>query len=292
MKNMVELGTLIRQAKTVRCEDSDYPVLSMTMRGGLVFQDEKFKKVIASKDKSNYKVVYRNQLVIGFPIDEGVLASQHITDAGIVSPAYGVWDIDQKRILPEFLEYSLRSKRAIDYYKAKLRGSTARRRSLPTPTLLAFTVSLPEIEEQREILNIIRNVKGIINAHQQELQKLDELIKARFVEMFGDLAAPDCKWTNLRLVDVCANSDDIKCGPFGTQLSKDEYVDEGIAVWEIPQINTAFETKPTHYLTTEKAKQLSAYSIVPGDIAMSGNVRFSQKIILMELFTLMSYGLE
>jgi type I restriction enzyme S subunit len=76
------------------------------------------------------------------------------------------------------------------------------------------------------------------------------------------------------LVDICANTDDIKCGPFGTQLSKDEYVDEGIAVWEIPQINTAFETKPTHYLTTEKAKQLSAYSIVPGDIAMSrkGNV--------------------
>ena len=74
----------------------------------------------------------------------------------------------------------------------------------------------------------------------------------------------------LSLIDA----DDIKCGPFGTQLSKDEYQNEGIAVWEIPQINNGFTSKPTHFLTIEKAEQLKAYSIEPGDIAMSrkGNV--------------------
>ena len=61
---MVELGTLIHQAKTVRCGEGNYPVLSMTMHDGLVFQNDKFKKTIASKDKSDYKVVKRNQLVI------------------------------------------------------------------------------------------------------------------------------------------------------------------------------------------------------------------------------------
>jgi Restriction endonuclease S subunits len=181
---MVELGSLIHQAKTVRCGDGDYPVLSMTMHDGLVFQDDKFKKVIASKDRSDYKVVFRNQLVISFPIDEGVLAAQRIVDAGIVSPAYGIWDIDQAQILPEFLEYSLRCVRALNYYKAKLRGSTARRRSLPTPTLLEFTVPLPSKEEQNEILSIIHHAKEVCSLRQQELQKLDELIKARFVEMF------------------------------------------------------------------------------------------------------------
>ena len=76
------------------------------------------------------------------------------------------------------------------------------------------------------------------------------------------------------MVDTCVSSDDIKCGPFGTQLSKDEYVDTGVAVWEIPQINSLFATTPTHYLTEEKARQLEAYSIKSGDIAMSrkGNV--------------------
>ena len=183
---MVELGTLIHQAKIVRCGEGDYPVLSMTMHDGLVFQNDKFNKTIASKDRSDYKVVNRNQLVISFPIDEGVLAAQRIVDAGIVSPAYGIWDINQELILPEFLEYALRCDRALSYYKAKLRGSTARRRSLPTPTLLAYTVPLPDISEQEHILNVVHKTQKVISGRTEEISLLDNLIKARFVEMFGD----------------------------------------------------------------------------------------------------------
>ena len=201
MKRTVELGTLINPAKTVRCGEGNYPVLSMTMHNGLMFQDEKFKKVIASKDTSDYKVVYRNQLVISFPIDEGVLAAQRITDAGIVSPAYGIWDIDQFQIKPEFLEYALRCDRAIQYYKAKLRGSTARRRSLPTPTLLAFTVPLPDIKEQDEILDQIHRAKSIIEKRKDQIGKLDDLIKARFVEMFGDPVVNDRGWQKITLLE-------------------------------------------------------------------------------------------
>lgn len=194
---MVELGALISQAKTVRCGNGDYPVLSMTMHDGLVFQDDKFKKVIASKDRSDYKVVYRNQLVISFPIDEGVLAAQRIVDAGIVSPAYGIWDVDQDKILPEFLEYALRCDRSLCYYKAKLRGSTARRRSLPTPTLLAHTIPLPSLEEQEEILEIIHQAHDVVADRKLELEKLDELIKARFVELFYDKGYPVLKWNDV-----------------------------------------------------------------------------------------------
>ena len=206
---MVELGTLIHPAKYVRCGDGEYPVLSMTMHDGLVFQDDKFKKVIASKDRSGYKVVYRNQLVISFPIDEGVLAAQRIVDAGIVSPAYGIWDIDQTQVLPEFLEYSLRCERALDYYKAKLRGSTARRRSLPTPTLLAFSVPLPEIKEQQQILEIIHHVKATCGLRQQELQKLDDLVKARFVEMFGDVRENPNRYKTIPFIDIVDYMGDI-----------------------------------------------------------------------------------
>ena len=184
---MVKLGTLIKPAKLQKCGNDDYPVLSMTMHNGLVFQSDKFKKSVASQDKSTYKVVHRNQLVIGFPIDEGVLATQRITDAGIVSPAYGIWDVDQTKIIPEFLEYALRCNRAIDYYKAKLRGSTARRRSLPTPTLLELDVPLPDIEQQKLALTTIHHAKNALDSRQAQLTKLDELVKARFVEMFGDL---------------------------------------------------------------------------------------------------------
>lgn len=197
MERTVELGTLITPAKTVRCGNRKYPILSMTMHNGLVFQDEKFKKVIASKDTSEYKVVYRNQLVISFPIDEGVLAAQRITDAGIVSPAYGIWDINQSKVLPEFLEYALRCKRAIQYYKTKLRGSTARRRSLPTPTLLAFTIPLPDVETQESILYRIHKAKELIAKRETQMKMLDGLIKARFVEMFIYKGYPILKWADV-----------------------------------------------------------------------------------------------
>ena len=200
---MVKLGTLIKPAKLQKCGNDDYPVLSMTMHNGLVFQSDKFKKSVASQDKSTYKVVHRNQLVIGFPIDEGVLATQRITDVGIVSPAYGIWDVDQTKIIPEFLEYALRCNRAIDYYKAKLRGSTARRRSLPTPTLLELDVPLSDIEQQRLALTTIHHAKNALDSRQAQLTKLDELIKARFVEMFGDPVTNPFNWPTVELGQRC-----------------------------------------------------------------------------------------
>ena len=200
---MVNLGTLIKKSANVRCGDNRYPVLSMTMHDGLIFQDNKFKKVIASKDRSDYKVVYRNQLVIGFPIDEGVLAAQRVTDVGIVSPAYTIWSVNQAQIIPEFLEYALRCERSIQYYKANLRGSTARRRSLPTTTLLEHMIPLPEKKEQERILNIIHNMKNVIAYRKKEIKALDDLVRSRFVEMFGDLNLNDKKWDREPLGKLC-----------------------------------------------------------------------------------------
>lgn len=96
------------------------------------------------------------------------------------------------------MEYALRCNRAIDYYKAKLRGSTARRRSLPTPTLLELDVPLPDIEQQKLALTTIHHAKNALDSRQAQLTKLDELIKARFVEMFGGYAP------NAKLSDVAS----------------------------------------------------------------------------------------
>lgn len=135
-------------------------------------------------------------------------------------------------------------------------------------------IILPDIEQQIKIVEKLEKVSGLISHRKCEVVALDNLIKGRFVELFGDLADPKCLWSRFKLVDVCTDKDDIKCGPFGTQLNKDEYQKSGIAVWEIPQINASFLTQPTHFLTKEKAEQLKAYTIIPGDIAMSrkGNV--------------------
>src|ERR1044072_399010 len=87
------LGDIVRPAATRRAGNKDLPILSMTMRDGLVDQADKFKKRVASADTSAYRIVDRGQLVVGFPIDEGVLSFQRLYDSVIVSPAYEIWDL-------------------------------------------------------------------------------------------------------------------------------------------------------------------------------------------------------
>ena len=262
---MVKLGTVISQAKNIRCGEHNYPVLSMTMHDGLIFQDDKFKKVIASANRSEYKVVYRNQLVVSFPIDEGVLAAQRITDVGIVSPAYTIWDIDQAKILPEFLEYALRCDRSINYYKAKLRGSTARRRSLPTPTLLEHTIPLPAIDAQRYILEIIHKSRNVLETRKIQLQKLDMLVRARFVEMFGDPISNPYRYDKVPLSELA----DIKIGPFGSLLHKEDYIEGGHPLLNPSHIadgKILSDDKLT--ISDEKYEELSAYQLKTGDVVM------------------------
>ena len=145
---------------------------------------------------------------------------------------------------------------------------------LAVSKLETLSIEISNISEQNKIAQTLYKVEQLVNFRKQQLAKLDELVKARFVEMFGDLVAPQCEYPELKLVDICADADDIKCGPFGTQLNKDEYKAKGVAIWEIPQINSGFSEMPTHFITEEKAAILNAYSIEPGDIAMSrkGNV--------------------
>ena len=66
--------------------------------------------------------------------------------------------------------------------------------------------------EQVLICEKLDKLYDVINCRKQELQLLDNLIKARFVELFGDLANPECIWDKCQFIDACVDKDDIKCG--------------------------------------------------------------------------------
>ncbi|MGE9973467.1 restriction endonuclease subunit S [Collinsella sp. SGI.178] len=197
----VKLGELISKAKVERCGGRSFPVYSMTMHDGIVEQSGRFKKAIASKDTSAYKVVKKNQLVVGFPIDEGVIYVQNHDQPGIMSPAYNVWDFDSSRIIPAYLELTLHSPQSMAYYAEKLRGTTARRRSLTAEGLRALPINLPSIECQRTVVEVLNGIKDQIAAAQKATEELDSLVKSQFVEMFGD-PVDGTLWTRRRLSDL------------------------------------------------------------------------------------------
>lgn len=258
----VTLGDLLARARARRAGGGDYPVLSMTMHGGLVTQTERFKKRIASADTSEYKVVEHGQLVVGFPINEGVLDFQLEHEAAVVSPAYGIWDVrDESLVDRPYLQRYLTSPHAIEYYVGKMKGSTARRRSLPPAEFDAMPVPLPPVREQRRIAAILDVADAIRAKRRRVLAHLDEVPASTFRVMF-DGAKPTAT------VDEFANK--MRTGPFGSQLLHSEFVDEGIAVLGLDNVvGNEFRWAERRYISSEKYEQLKRYTVEPGDVLIS-----------------------
>lgn len=263
----VKLGDLISKAKVERCGDRSFPVYSMTMHDGIVEQSGRFKKAIASKDRSSYKVVKKNQLVVGFPIDEGVIYVQNHERAGIMSPAYNVWDFDSSRITPAYLELALHSPQSMAYYAEKLRGTTARRRSLTADGLRALPIVLPSIERQSAVVEVLKGIKGQIADARKTTDELDHLVKSRFVEMFGDPVANPKGWDVSTIKKTAITYGD---GPFGSNLKSADYVPSGVRVIRLGNIMCGeFSEKDQSYVSYEKFESLRKYECTPGEVVIA-----------------------
>ncbi len=165
------------------------------MKHGLVDQADKFKKRVASSDTSNYRIAYKNELVVGFPIDEGVLGFQTKYPSGIVSPAYDIWRLKSEADchIP-YLERYLRSSQARSLYASRMQGAVARRRSLTKMDFLNLEIPFPSFDDQIRIAHLLGKVEGLISQRKQQLQQLDELLKSVFLEMFGDPVRNEKGW--------------------------------------------------------------------------------------------------
>lgn len=190
-----KLGEIIRPAKVVKNgEKKDLPILSITMHDGIVLQASRFKKTIASVDTSTYKVVKNGQLVIAFPIDEGLIYTQDIVEAGIMSPAYNIWDVDFTNINRQFLTIYLHCPYAMNYYKSKLRGTTMRRRSIPREDLLNMPLPVPSLSTQESIVSELDKINELISLKKEQLKDYDNLAQSIFYDMFGDPVTNEKGW--------------------------------------------------------------------------------------------------
>lgn len=196
-------GQIMTPAKVERCKSrTDLPILSITMRDGIVFQSSRFKKVIASVSTENYKIVRNGQLVIAFPIDEGLIYTQDVVEMGIMSPAYNVWNVDYTKVERRFLVKYFHSPNAMRYYKLKLRGTTQRRRNLPKEDLLSMPIPIPPLSVQSRIVAELDLLTGIIDRQNAQLKELDNLAQAIFYDMFGDPIENPKGWNLEKLNNV------------------------------------------------------------------------------------------
>ena len=73
--------------------------------------------------------------------------------------------------------------------------------TLNKATLSEKMINLPSVEEQKDIAEKLDEVDSLINIQQRQLAKLDELVKARFIELFGDLHST--KFPKCKMAEIC-----------------------------------------------------------------------------------------
>jgi type I restriction enzyme, S subunit len=232
------------------------------MHHGLVEQHEKFKKRVASLDTSSYKVVIKGQLVVGFPIDEGVLSIQKLHAEAIVSPAYEIWDLGD--VHPAYLERYLRSPRALAYYASKLRSTTARRRSLPRDTFLDLPVPLPSWNDQDRIVTTLDRTDAIRAKRRESIEILDNLAWSIFLDMFGDPTTNSLKWPVKPLGEFITD------GPQNGLYKPSSAYGEGTPIVRIDSFYSGVITKiDSLKRVTVESGERNSYSLSPGDILIN-----------------------
>ena len=91
---------------------------------------------------------------------------------------------NSKVITREYLTYFLRSASFVEYINGKTSGAKMPRANISD--LKAVEIDCPSIKEQKEVVSSLAKLEYIVRRRQQLLSALDDLIKARFVEMFGE----------------------------------------------------------------------------------------------------------
>ena len=178
-----------------------------------------------------------------------------------VDTAFGL-SVKKDFVLPRYLYYFCKR---FDFEKL---NKTVTIPSLTKSDLLKIKINLPVKDEQQAIIDRLMKIESIMEFRKTELDYLDVLIKARFVEMFGSIY--DGKFDMKTLPDiVCDGKNSIKRGPFGGALKKDDFVDEGYLIYEQRHaIHNDFKYAK-YYITQEKYEDMIGFKVVPGDLIIS-----------------------
>lgn len=119
----------------------------------------------------------------------------------------------------EYLYFFLKSK--TDYLNSLGRGATFK--EISKSIVENIEIPLPEVNQQKEIAEKFKKLEQLISLRKQQLAKLDELVKARFVEMFGDPVVNSKRWS----VETIENHIDLLTGfPFDSS----GYVSKGVNI--------------------------------------------------------------
>ena len=177
------------------------------------------------------------------------------------------WNVDtafglvahKEVLLPKYLYYFC------VHFNFEQLNTTVTIPSLTKANLLKIEITVPTIEKQGEIVVVLDQVSSLIELRHKQLKEIDDLVKSRFIEMFGD----ESKYRSTPLTE---SVEEMFIGPFGSSLKNECFVseDDGYCmVYEQKHAIRKTMDVDTRYVDEKKYTELQRFTIKAGDIIVS-----------------------
>ena len=229
-------------------------------RYGIRSRESIYSKELA-KDYSKNKLIHKNTLTVGMgsvQIDIGVLTDA-ITYS--VSPAYHTYRI--VGINAAYLRYCLECRNQDMFSRFVKRGSR-QGKTIDLKRWLTYEIPVPDPVRQTEIVDRLDRVSALIEKRQEQLLQLDELVKSRFIELFGTVKDNPYHFPTATLKEVCHKITDGKHGGCEQEADSGYYY---VGAREIYDGAIHYETAP-QITYADFAKDYRRCNIEQGDMVI------------------------
>ena len=267
----MKLGDLLTEYKELNVGNRYRPVA--VGRFGIRAREDIYTKELA-KDYSKNKVIHQNTLTVGMgskQIDIGILTSE---DRYSVSPAYHTYRIGE--VDCDYLRYCLEARNE-EMFKRFAKRGTRQGKTIDLKRWLGYRICLPSKERQATVVQRLAAVERQIDDCKSMRQRLDDLVKSQFVEMFGDPIYNEKGYPEKRLGELLEIARGGSPRPIKDYLTNDP---EGIN-W----IKIGDTVEGSRYInsTAEKIKpegKAKSREVKAGDFLLSNSMSFGRPYIL------------
>lgn len=190
-------------------------------------------------------------------VDKSILPANTNQALAIIRVPKGIYEYN-------FLKYILKSPVISKQFEKQKQGVAQINLSLKN--ISDFEIPVISLEQQRQVSLVLDKVNDLITKRKEQLKKLDELVKARFVELFGDIQTGEYKFETRKLGEVAVVGS-------SHRVFTTEFVEEGIPFYrgtEIGELANGIKPENPYRITKEHYDRLASDETKPkvGDLLM------------------------
>ena len=239
--------------------------------GEFLYKNDKAKYISVDTFKRlNCKEVFPNDILVSRlpePVGRGCIIPA-IGEKMITAVDCTICRINENLVDRKYFCYFLESNAYKTQLEQHVTGTTRKR--ISRKNLSNVEIDIPEQAKQKEVVYKLDRLKKTIQNYNRELDLLDELVRARFVEMFGRPTDKITRYPKVKIGNLIKEGKaSIKAGPFGSSLKKEFYVKKGFKIYGQEQVIKNDPTFGDYYINEDRFNSLKSCEVHAGDILIS-----------------------